>query len=265
MSIVSGPEEGSVLSLDHARITIGRARQEGSRAEAWILLFDKSVSREHAELVWKDESKSYHLRHLSKTNLTRVDDESLTGETLLRAGQVVRVGNSELVFELAAKQGSSGEATEAPPVAASSELTERLQVGHLGLSLQDEDRPELVVLEGPDSGLTVGLTGFRISLGGPESVLADGDQLVEIGDKEVLANCLSLKWDGLEGRFAVKASLSLSVFRKADGISWQGELPKVGAYLRVGDQVKMGQTLFEIRTPGSDTAPKAARSVALPD
>ena len=268
--VVEGPDLDTITPLNFTRMTIGRARSEGSKAEGWLLLYDKSVSRQHAELVWDEDRKTFSLRHLSKTNLTWVNDESVESEVILQPGHLIKIGSSKfLMEESTADLGAAGDES---PLAQPGELTERLQVGAAtaaALSLRSTDSPKLTVVDGPEKGRVADLTGFYLTIG-RGSVQADQingqkdalkfDQLVELKDSTILPNHLILKWDELRDGFAIWKSPTAPdcpVLREADGFVWQTSLTDAGGVVRVGDRVLIGNTTVALGTPEEESKPEA--------
>ena len=268
--VVEGPDVGTITPLNFTRMTIGRARAEGSKAEGWLLLYDKSVSRQHAELVWDEERQSFNLRHLSKTNLTWVNEEPLETELVLSLGQVIKIGSSKFLLEEAIADDSDAKGAEESPLAQPGELTERLQVAASALALRSTDSPRLSVIAGPEAGRVESLTGFYLTIG-RQSVQADKlngqkgalkfDQLVELHDSAVLPNHLILKWDELRKGFAIWKNTSAPdcpVVRETDGFVWQTVLTSAGGLIRVGDRVLIGGTTFAIKPAEKDEESEAS-------
>lgn len=89
--IVNGPYRGREKSLGEKSLTIGRD------AEAGIQILDRSASRFHAEIF--PVGGMYFVRDLDSKNGTYVNDDRLGDEELLREGDVIKIGTTELVFE----------------------------------------------------------------------------------------------------------------------------------------------------------------------
>lgn len=89
--IKNGPQKGKIIPIDGSSpIVIGRD------PSAHLQIIDKGVSREHAEIFRVGEM--VFIRDLGSRNGTFVNDEQLE-EELLREGDTVRVGNTQMVFE----------------------------------------------------------------------------------------------------------------------------------------------------------------------
>jgi pSer/pThr/pTyr-binding forkhead associated (FHA) protein len=89
--IANGPYRGREKSLGDKSLTIGRD------AEAGIQILDRSASRFHAEIF--PVGGMYFVRDLDSKNGTYVNDDRLTDEELMREGDVIKIGTTELVYE----------------------------------------------------------------------------------------------------------------------------------------------------------------------
>ena len=89
--ITNGPYRGREKSMGDKSLTIGRD------AEAGIQILDRSASRFHAEIF--PVGGMFFVRDLDSKNGTYVNDDRLTDEELLREGDVIKIGTTELVYE----------------------------------------------------------------------------------------------------------------------------------------------------------------------
>jgi hypothetical protein len=89
--IVNGPYRGREKTLGDKALTIGRD------AEAGVQILDRSASRFHAEVF--PVGGMWFVRDLDSKNGTFVNDEKVGDEELLREGDVIKIGSTELVFE----------------------------------------------------------------------------------------------------------------------------------------------------------------------
>jgi FHA domain/GAF domain len=89
--IANGPYRGREKSLGEKALTIGRD------AEAGIQILDRSASRFHAEIF--PVGGMFFVRDLDSKNGTYINDDRLGDEELLREGDVIKIGTTELVFE----------------------------------------------------------------------------------------------------------------------------------------------------------------------
>jgi pSer/pThr/pTyr-binding forkhead associated (FHA) protein len=89
--IVNGPYRGREKTLAEKPLTIGRD------VEAGIQILDRSASRFHAEIF--PVGGMWFVRDLDSKNGTFVNDDRLGDEELLREGDVIKIGTTELAFE----------------------------------------------------------------------------------------------------------------------------------------------------------------------
>ena len=92
--IANGPYRGRERGLVDKPITIGRD------AEAGLQILDRSASRFHCEVF--PVGGMWFVRDLDSKNGTHINDEKLKDEELLRAGDVIKIGTTEMVFETGA-------------------------------------------------------------------------------------------------------------------------------------------------------------------
>lgn len=89
--IANGPYRGRERGLVDKPISIGRD------AEAGLQILDRSASRFHCEVF--PVGGMWFVRDLESKNGTSINDEKLKDEELLRAGDVIKIGTTEMVFE----------------------------------------------------------------------------------------------------------------------------------------------------------------------
>ncbi|RME87555.1 MAG: FHA domain-containing protein, partial [Anaerolineae bacterium] len=107
----SGPTPGTVYPLEGGQILIGRD------AKNTITIADAEVSRRHARLTF--QGGKYVLEDLGSTNGTFVNGQRLTGPHVLRAGDVVSLGEHiTLVFEAMTYDPDATLASSRAPAAA---------------------------------------------------------------------------------------------------------------------------------------------------
>ena len=80
----SGPTPGATYSLEGDQLTIGRDSSNG------VTINDAEVSRKHARLTF--QGGKYVLEDLGSTNGTFVNGQRLAGPVVLKAGDVVSLG-----------------------------------------------------------------------------------------------------------------------------------------------------------------------------
>ncbi len=89
--IVNGPYRGREKSLGDKSLTIGRD------AEAGIQILDRAASRFHAEIF--PVGGMFFVRDLESKNGTHINNDRLGDEELLREGDVIKIGTTELMYE----------------------------------------------------------------------------------------------------------------------------------------------------------------------
>src|SRR5437773_362639 len=106
--ITAGPDKGQAFSLEAgATLQIGRSQAATHR------LTDPAVSRVHCEIEAADGKA---VLHNISTNGTLVNGETAT-ERVLKHGDVIRLGNSEMQF-VSADAGEASTAMVPPPAPA---------------------------------------------------------------------------------------------------------------------------------------------------
>lgn len=153
---VAGPDDAEAYAFtyefEQARIVIGRGKG------ADVRLPDLSVSEHHATL---ERSGAQHtLRDEGSTNGTRVGEANLVAARprQLQAGDVIEIGHFVLTFEVGPLR-SGVTAPERTASLARGMLRELLGPTHPAAAL-----PQLRVVEGPDSGLSLKLGSLQTSL-----------------------------------------------------------------------------------------------------
>jgi pSer/pThr/pTyr-binding forkhead associated (FHA) protein len=91
LSVTQGRAPPRELALDRPVLTIGRG------AASDLVLLDSLMSRRHLQIRQEDGRAVLH--DLASTNGTFVNDARVTGSRVLRSGDVIRVGQTRLVFE----------------------------------------------------------------------------------------------------------------------------------------------------------------------
>ena len=233
---------------------IGRSRAEGSRADGWVLLEDKAVSRQHAQLVWDESNQTFQLEHVSATNLTWRNEEPIEAAVGLALGDLIKVGSSVLRFEPAEENSSAPASPDEPSGPPSSfEKVEPLAAPR-PLALRREASWSLKVMAGAGAGQAWQLTGLYVTVGRENrthkelSGKDDGlgfDLSLELSDPNCLPNHLVMQWNELETGYTTWANPQASPIllrRSCDGVTWTGLLPAGGALLRAGDGLELGST-----------------------
>jgi pSer/pThr/pTyr-binding forkhead associated (FHA) protein/HD-GYP domain-containing protein (c-di-GMP phosphodiesterase class II) len=89
--IMNGPYRGREKTIAEKPVTIGRD------AEAGVQILDRSASRFHCEIF--PVGGMFFVRDLESKNGTYINDERLGDEELLRVGDVIKIGTTEMIFE----------------------------------------------------------------------------------------------------------------------------------------------------------------------
>ena len=109
LSIKTGPDAGKTINLPEKELIIGRMEP------ADIVLNHPEVSRRHARVVFRDGK--YYLEDLGSVNGTRVNDQSITGDHLLKEGDEIELGTGvKLTFhQVVSSVGTKEELPVAKP------------------------------------------------------------------------------------------------------------------------------------------------------
>jgi pSer/pThr/pTyr-binding forkhead associated (FHA) protein len=92
LTMRSGPNPGTVFTLEGEQLSIGRDSSNE------ISINDAEVSRRHARLTF--QGGKYVIEDLGSTNGTYVNGQRLTGQRVLKSGEVVSLGEQiQLVYE----------------------------------------------------------------------------------------------------------------------------------------------------------------------
>jgi len=114
-----------------SRCTIGRATSNR------IVLKDDMCSREHAEIYAHDER--WYLRDLGSLNGTRVNSRPIRDETVLAPGDLIEIGNTQLVFVENLKE--LPELPRKPPASGETKLEIRARLTDTQFGVDTIDRP----------------------------------------------------------------------------------------------------------------------------
>jgi NADPH-dependent 2,4-dienoyl-CoA reductase/sulfur reductase-like enzyme/pSer/pThr/pTyr-binding forkhead associated (FHA) protein len=148
---------GKTFPLDHETIGVGRL------PPAQVVIADREVSSLHAQLTRDDAG--WFLRDVGSRNGTSVNGVEITDAHLLRAGDRVRVGTSELVF-----RSTDAATLMAPPIAT--------PVPASG-AIDHASAPSVEIVRGPGRGLRFVLTSAQTSAGrDPTNVIRLDDSSV---------------------------------------------------------------------------------------
>ena len=92
--IVSGPNEGDYHPLGKSAVTIGRDEA------CSIQILDELVSRRHMQVRYEESTGVYRAVDDESANGVFINEQKIVGETPLTNGDVIRIGDSELIFSL---------------------------------------------------------------------------------------------------------------------------------------------------------------------
>lgn len=94
--VLDGPAAGRSIPLDAKSLKLGREiRPGGTPPKDAVWIEDPTISRLHLELKWDNGQKTYLVVHRSKTNLTRVNGQSID-KYLLKVGDRIGMGSGLL-------------------------------------------------------------------------------------------------------------------------------------------------------------------------
>ena len=264
LRVVEGPGLDLVTDLGQPRLAVGRSRgAPGERAPGWVFLEDRSVSRQHAELVWDDDHNTYRLLHLSQTNLTWVNGDPVT-DRRLQLGDRIKIGPVQLLLEKVPVK-----APEKPPEPPPERPPSVEKPRPASIVIPPLKKDTLMLSVGDKS---IALDGHFITIGRDNQQLEPTEEdprvfdlLIELGDPDLHPNHLILKTLEGGGGFEVFRHPNVPpvlVQRTADGLHWEAWLIDQPAHLRAGDSVTLGSTTLRLARQ-EDAAPVGPRRVTL--
>jgi len=146
--ILSEGLTGKAHELKVERTTIGRVEDNAFQIP------EASVSSHHCEILLR--GSDIVLRDLNSTNGTFINGQQLTGEAVLKSGQIIRLGQVEMRLEN----------VEAKAAAAAKKLPDQTMVIPQGVKLGQEPSTKVVVLDKAQSGFAKKRdTGTKIFIG----------------------------------------------------------------------------------------------------
>lgn len=86
--IVQGPGLGRSLVIGPGRSSLGR----GEDQRISFPFGDRSMSRNHAQIVYDPGSRKFHISEGDGTSLTRINGELLIGNAILKGGELIELG-----------------------------------------------------------------------------------------------------------------------------------------------------------------------------
>jgi len=90
--IVSGGQEGEYLPLGRRTSVIGRAETLP------LQILDDAVSRKHLRIRFEESENRYYAEDMSSKHGVFVNRRKITGETALREGDEILIGQTTLLF-----------------------------------------------------------------------------------------------------------------------------------------------------------------------
>lgn len=93
--VTDGPGRGECFSLESGMSQIGRGEDQAIQLD----FGDNAVSRtNHAAIVYDAEKHTFLLGHGGKSNIVRLNDEPVISNEALKAGDLIRIGETTLRF-----------------------------------------------------------------------------------------------------------------------------------------------------------------------
>jgi pSer/pThr/pTyr-binding forkhead associated (FHA) protein/NADPH-dependent 2,4-dienoyl-CoA reductase/sulfur reductase-like enzyme len=198
-----------------------------------VLLDDPAVSWLHAEVSYHDGG--CYLRDLGSRNGTYVNAQLITVPYLLREGDVIHVGNTDLVFH-------SVGPSKPPDAQARGPVPVKVESGEA----------RVVVQAGPFLGLSFALEGRRVTVG--RDVSAD----IALKDLTVSRDHAAFEGSGQDWKIRDTGSTNGTYVN-------EGRLRASEARaLRPGDHIKIGETVFVFQS-GADPSAGQKQSVTPVD
>ena len=101
--VQQGPEVGKVFELSSSEHTLGRDINNA------IVINDAEISRNHCRFLLQGDR--YILEDLGSTNGTFVNEQRISGQTTLRSGDSIRIGDNVIATYEATSAGLDADAT----------------------------------------------------------------------------------------------------------------------------------------------------------
>ncbi len=90
--VVSGKARGNYYLLNEGTVIVGRDEK------ADIQIVDEMVSRQHMEVTCGGDKEGCRVKDLQSANGVFVNDQRISGETELKDGNTIRIGESTLLY-----------------------------------------------------------------------------------------------------------------------------------------------------------------------
>lgn len=161
----SGPTPGAVHPLEGDQIMIGRDSSNG------VAINDPEVSRRHARLTF--QGGKYVIEDLGSTNGTFINGQRLSGPHVLKAGDVVALGEQIVLMydavnidpgaTVASPRNVARSATPVPPLVAPPPLAQNY-AGQVPIGPPSPENPAILPLNPPRTSLTPILIAVAVLL-----------------------------------------------------------------------------------------------------
>ena len=95
---------GASLGVNSITLPRSRALRVGRDPDADIFLFDRRISRNHAQFGYDETRHQYTVSDLGSANGVTVNGQRIAGATLLNNGDKIEIGNwGEITFDFVAQ------------------------------------------------------------------------------------------------------------------------------------------------------------------
>jgi len=110
LAIVKGPGRGEVFNMQSGMSQIGRGEDQVIQLD----FGDDSISRtNHAAVVYDAETHKFFLGHGGKSNVVRLNDTPLISNEMLSQGDLIRIGETTLLFQALCDESFNWDGDEA--------------------------------------------------------------------------------------------------------------------------------------------------------
>ncbi len=271
LKIIEGTGRGQVFPLDTKELTIGRAANPGERAPGYVFLYDDTVSRIHAQLLWSEDENLYILHHRSQTNPTVVNSLPLEEPHNLEPDDTIQIGKIVLQIQQIERRWAQNDESQRMRMPATAPQSTNdpglapLQKQRPAVPMPTETRKvavrismnanktgtarmefRLKVIEGPDAGQVFPLRGTMAL--GRATAGADTANQVLLTDDMLSPEHALLRWSEPDGKYQLApAASSIAIQRSIDGLVWMTTVPTSSrVLLEPGDLLTLGHTRMEL-------------------
>lgn len=277
LKIIEGTGRGQVFPLDTKELTIGRAANPGERAPGYIFLYDDTVSRIHAQLLWSEEANQYVIHHRSQTNPTMINSLPLEEPHNLEPDDVIQIGKLSLQIQQIERRWAQNDESmrmRMPATAPSSTNDPGLaplQSKRAYIPMPTETRKVAVritmsgkggearttwrfkVVEGPDAGKVLPLKG-TMALGRATAGAEEEPNQILLHDDHISPEHALLRWSEPDSKYQlVPVASSIAIQRVIDGLVWLTTVTTTARLLlEPGDLLTMGHSRLEMQQVAVD-------------